>query len=153
MRAFLFSIFFRNIETLIFPTFANKKTMIKNILLVGVGGALGSMLRYAVGLFSTTYFPKMGLFPLGTFLVNVIGCLFIGMLWGILATYSWLSEELRLLLMVGFCGGFTTFSSYSLDAHIVAKENIGLSIFYLGLSLTVGLLFVFAGYSLIRFLK
>ncbi len=127
--------------------------MLKNILLVGFGGFLGSVLRYGVSLFATHNLAPKSLFPWGTFIVNIIGCLIIGVLWGILDTYDWLSDELRLFLMVGFCGGFTTFSSYALDGHIVGKENVVLSLIYLTISLIIGMLFVYAGYSLVRILE
>ncbi len=125
--------------------------MLKDILLVGVGGFLGSVLRYGVSLFATYNLAPKSLFPWGTFIVNIIGCLIIGVLWGVLDTYDWLSSELRLFLMVGFCGGFTTFSSYALDGHIVGKENIILSLSYLTLSLVIGMLFVYIGYGIVRF--
>lgn len=127
--------------------------MLKNILIVGLGGFAGSVLRYLVYLASTTQPENKTLFPWGTFLVNSIGCLFIGLLWGMMDTYDWFSEQLRLLLMVGFCGGFTTFSSYALDGIIVGKGNISTSLFYLTLSVVVGILFVFLGHSLIRIMQ
>ncbi len=127
--------------------------MLKNILLVGLGGFVGSVLRYGISLFATHNLAPKSLFPWGTFLVNIIGCLIIGVLWGVLDTYDWLSDELRLLLMVGFCGGFTTFSSYALDGHLVGKENFFLSLLYLTISLIVGMLFVYAGYIFVRWLE
>ncbi len=126
--------------------------MLKNILLVGLGGFVGSILRYGVAVIASQNLATKSLFPWGTFIVNIIGCLIIGMLWGILDTYDWLTEELRLLLMVGFCGGFTTFSSYALDGHIVGKEDMLLSLIYLAISLIVGLIFVYIGYHLVRLL-
>ncbi len=127
--------------------------MLKNILLVGLGGCIGSILRYAVSLLATEHFATKSLFPWGTFIVNVVGCLIIGMLWGILDTYDWLTNELRLLLMVGFCGGFTTFSSYAMDGHVVGKESVFMSLIYLAISLILGLFCVYAGYLLIRWGK
>lgn len=124
--------------------------MLRNILIVGMGGFVGSVLRYLV---STTLTSPKGMFPWSTFTVNILGCFIIGILWGVMDSYDWFSEELRLLLMVGFCGGFTTFSSYALDSLSVGKENLPLSLLYLALSIIIGILFVFAGHSLIRLME
>lgn len=127
--------------------------MLKNILIVGLGGFLGSVLRYLVYLASTANAETKTLFPWGTFLANIIGCFLIGLFWGILDTYNWFSEELRLLLMVGFCGGFTTFSSYALDSIAIGKGSLYLSLFYLLLSIVVGILFVLLGHSIIKIMQ
>lgn len=127
--------------------------MLKNILLVGIGGFIGSAMRYGVSLFAANNLASKSLFPWGTFLTNSIGCLIIGFLWGLMDTYDWFSKELRLLLMVGFCGGFTTFSSYALDSILTGKIHLGTSLLYVVLSLVIGIFFVFIGYSLIRVLE
>ncbi len=127
--------------------------MLKNIILVGLGGFIGSVLRYGVSLIVTQHWATKTLFPWATFIVNIVGCLIIGLLWGILDTYDWLTDELRLFLMVGFCGGFTTFSSYALDGHIVGKESLLLSLIYLFMSIFIGISFVYIGYSLVRFFE
>ena len=94
--------------------------MLKNILLVGVGGALGSIARYICQKYLNSYLDA---FPLGTFLVNISGCLAIGMLYGLTANYAIFTNELRLLLMAGFCGGFTTFSAYSLESLVLIEQQ------------------------------
>ena len=84
--------------------------MFRNFLLVGAGGAAGSMARYGVGY----VFSKLttSSFPLATFTINVVGSLLIGILFGLSARNQWLQMGGMLLLASGFCGGFTTFSTF-----------------------------------------
>ena len=84
--------------------------MLKDLLYVGAGGALGSILRYLV---STAMKSSSTGFPWATFTVNIVGCLMIGLLFGIINRNINFSGHLNLLLAVGFCGGFTTFSTFS----------------------------------------
>ena len=95
--------------------------MLKHILLVGLGGAVGSIARYICQKYLNNAFPDA--FPMGTFLVNISGCLAIGMLYGLTANYAIFTTELRLLLMAGFCGGFTTFSAYSLEGLALIEQQ------------------------------
>lgn len=118
--------------------------MINNYLIVGLGGAAGSMLRYGVQkLFSI---QNAGAFPTGTLLVNISGCFLIGILWGIVSrSLSW-NEEMKLLLMTGFCGGFTTFSAFTLEGIGLLKESkTTLFIIYLTASVVGGLLATIIG--------
>ena len=85
--------------------------MIKNFLIVGLGGAVGSMLRYAVQKFFQL--QTGATFPTGTLLVNIAGCFLIGILWSLVSRSLTWNDEMKLLLMTGFCGGFTTFSAFS----------------------------------------
>lgn len=86
---------------------------LKNLLLVAVGGGLGSLLRYLCQKFIPTANP--GDFPFGTFIVNVLGCFFIGLIYGIASKSNALTQDWILLLTTGFCGGFTTFSAFSYE--------------------------------------
>jgi fluoride exporter len=118
--------------------------MIKNFLIVGLGGAAGSMLRYAVQKIFNTH--SQAAFPTGTLLVNIGGCFLIGVLWSIASkTLSW-NEEMKLLLMTGFCGGFTTFSAFTLEGIGLLKESkTTLFIIYITASVVGGLLATFIG--------
>lgn len=89
--------------------------MIKTIILVGLGGAIGSILRYLSGCFASKYFQ--GSFPISTLVINILGSLLIGIFIGILAKYYPENQPLKFLLIVGFCGGFTTFSSFAVENY------------------------------------
>jgi CrcB protein len=91
------------------------------ILAVAAGGALGSVARYLVGLASVRAFGLS--FPWGTLIVNIAGSFLIGALVGLFALKAGLSQELRLFLTVGVCGGFTTFSTFSLDAWVLIERG------------------------------
>lgn len=115
--------------------------MLNNILLVGLGGAAGSILRYLCQR-SLNYS-----FPYGTFLVNILGCLIIGLLWGFFTRH--IDERLRLLLVTGFCGGFTTFSSFTYEGVQMMMDSRWVSfILYTGISVMAGLMATYFGYKL-----
>lgn len=115
----------------------------KQVLLVFIGGGIGSALRYVVGTFSKTSASE---FPWGTFSVNVLGSLLIGILMGITLKNSSLSENQTLLLITGFCGGFTTFSAFAYENQVFLKEGDFTSFFiYTFGSIGLGLAAVFLG--------
>lgn len=110
-----------------------------NFVLVGLGGAVGAMLRYAVG-----YIPYKGVFPLLTLLVNLLGALLIGFVSGI--ADKKLSENVVLFLKTGVCGGFTTFSTFSLEAFkLFEAHHSFLALLYMLLSVGLCLAGVFVG--------
>ena len=94
--------------------------MIKDIVLVGIGSGIGGICRYLISLFMGH--AHIG-FPWGTFVVNIIGCLLIGILWGLTSRFQHLAPVFSLLLMVGFCGGFTTFSTFSKEGLAMLQTN------------------------------
>ena len=95
--------------------------MIKTLLLVGIGGAMGSVVRYLTHWLTSKYFQST--FPLSTFLVNILGSLLIGLFIGYLGKYFPENHPLKFLLIVGFCGGFTTFSSFALENYNLLQNN------------------------------
>ena len=113
--------------------------MIRNILLVALGGAFGSVGRYLVSKCVTSAFPW------GTLTVNIVGSLIIGILTGMVAK-GCLSAEMKLLLVTGFCGGFTTFSTFANESFSMVKAGDALlAAVYVGASVAIGILAVFAG--------
>ncbi len=92
----------------------------KYALLVFVGGGFGSVLRYLIG---KLFQNSLGTFPIGTMTVNVVGSLLIGILFGLGLKNGGLSETQSVLLITGFCGGFTTFSAFAMENQIFLKSG------------------------------
>jgi len=123
--------------------------MIKNVLLVGLGGSLGSIARYLCQRWFTQHYPSH--FPWGTFAVNGAGCLLIGIFWGLSFRSFGSNESWKLLLMTGLCGGFTTFSAFTLEGIGLLKEQrTGLFFSYVLGSVVLGLAATYAGMKLSR---
>jgi fluoride exporter len=123
--------------------------MFRNILLVGLGGGIGSIARYLCQKVLGHWF--LNPFPIGTFVVNVSGCLLIGLIHAIAVKNNILSPEWRLLLTTGFCGGFTTFSTFAYEnADLLRAGNYLTLSLYISLSVLFGIAAVFAGNALIR---
>lgn len=95
--------------------------MVKTLLLVGLGGAIGSIFRYITHWLTSKYFQSS--FPISTFLVNILGSLLIGLFIGYLGKYFPENHPLKFLLIIGFCGGFTTFSSFALENYNLLQNN------------------------------
>jgi len=115
--------------------------MIRNLLLVALGGAMGSVLRYLLSGINAS-------FPWGTFVVNILGSLLIGLLVGLVGK-GVLSPEMKLLMVTGFCGGFTTFSTFANESFGMMKAGDVLQLaLYVGASVVIGILAVWGGMSL-----
>ena len=115
----------------------------KNFLLVFIGGGFGSGLRYIIGKYLNS---NLGSFPIGTFTVNILGSLLIGLILGYAAKENSLSQNQVLLLATGFCGGFTTFSAFANENFQLLKTGdiMQFSIYTIS-SIVVGLIAVFIG--------
>lgn len=125
--------------------------MIKNILLAGVGGGIGSMARYLCQKWLIGHYP--GSFPWGTFAVNATGCLLIGIFWGLSfrSAAGITATEWKLFLMTGLCGGFTTFSAFTLEGIGLMKEQrFGLFFSYVIGSVVLGLAATWVGMKISR---
>ncbi len=120
-----------------------------NILYVGFGGFIGSILRYLVFL-SSNHLLGSNL-PYSTIIVNIIGSFFIGFLYQFFNNYIFISESTKLLLTVGFLGGFTTFSTFSIDAFIL-YQNYGkfFAVSYIILSVVLSLFALLLGMFVLR---
>ncbi len=120
-----------------------------NIFLVALGGAVGSVCRYLVGLATLRQFGPD--FPWGTLTVNIVGSFAIGVLIELIVRKLDASPEMRLLLVTGFLGGFTTFSAFSLDAiYLFERGELVTAGIYVGASIILSLIAVYAGLALVR---
>ena len=123
---------------------SNKMNTFKNLLLVFLGGGIGSMLRYLAG----KLFNSVGnVFPWGTFMVNIVGCFIIGFVTNILLNNF--RSDWIVFVVFGICGGLTTFSTFSHEAFVMIKhQNWVLLISYITSSIIIGLIMVRLGYLL-----
>jgi CrcB protein len=125
--------------------------MFKNIVLIGLGGFIGSVARYFLSRLNLNI--DFYAIPLGTLLVNISGSFVIGFLTGIAERSDFLSTEWRLFLMVGLCGGFTTFSTFA-NENLMLMHNgqFASLLLYTAISVLGGFIAVYLGYSLTNLL-
>ncbi|KGL61869.1 fluoride efflux transporter CrcB [Polaribacter sp. Hel1_85] len=122
----------------------------KQLVFVFIGGGFGSILRYIVGKWLNN--TENGI-PYGTFAANILGSLLIGVILGYAAKNEAISQNHTLLLATGFCGGFTTFSTFAYENHVFLKSgDFTTFAFYTIASFVVGFLAVFAGMYLVKFI-
>ena len=118
--------------------------MYRSILLIAVGSCIGGVSRFLCQQFVQKHFPSS--IPLGTLSVNIIGCFIIGIIYGLANKSNIISPELRIFIATGFCGGYTTFSSFAYENISLIQEG---EFYYMGLyillSLVVGFAAVYAG--------
>ena len=125
--------------------------MIKGLLLVGLGGCLGSMARYLCQKWFAGNFASQ--FPWGTFAVNLAGCFLLGIIYATGEKTTFLTPQIRLLLITGFCGGFTTFSTFAFENMSLLKSgDIAYFLLYSIGSVVLGTIGVLAGASVIKVL-
>lgn len=117
--------------------------MISGMMLIALGGAAGALVRYKTGLY---FKPRQKVFPLGTFMINISGAFLLGFL-----NARNVSGDLRYLLMIGFLGAYTTFSTYMYETlHLLQIRKWGTAASYLVLSVVTGVLLFMAGWGIGR---
>ena len=121
------------------------------LLIIGTGSFLGGVLRFLTSRFFQNTF--LSSFPYGTFVVNILGCLIIGFLYGLSVKQNILTPEWRMFLTVGFCGSFTTFSTFiNENAALLRDGDFFHFVLYTGLSIFLGLIAVFLGHYITKIL-
>lgn len=117
-------------------------------IVVGVGGFIGAVCRYLIGLIPL---KEGGAFPIKTFIINVLGSFFIGIIAALALKNDSLNPRIVLFLKVGICGGFTTFSSFALEtSDLIKNGNVRIALLYAILSVAAGIITVFAGGEMSR---
>jgi len=123
--------------------------MLKAMLIAGLGGFVGTCLRFLTG--KLCHVITASAFPYGTFTVNMLGSFIIGIFFGMAEKTNLISPQMNVLLITGFCGGFTTFSSFADDMYLMVQQKQWLWFgLYTGLSLLLGLLLVWLGRSVVK---
>ena len=118
--------------------------MLKTILYIAIGGAIGSVLRFLTTILVSKFWSNQ--FPLATFIANIFGCFLIGLFIGILAKNNLDDSNLKWFLVTGFCGGFTTFSAFGMENYNLFQNNNSLLAFgYIALSIILGLFAIWFG--------
>src|SRR5579859_5451924 len=121
----------------------------KTVMIIALGGAAGSVARYGVQVYVYKLYPFI--FPIGTFLVNILGCLLIGIIYGLSEKGNLLTPELRMLLTTGFCGGFTTFSTFAYEnVNLLSRSDFPYAGIYTLGSVILGIAGVYLGILVVK---
>lgn len=121
---------------------------VSKLLLIGLGGFCGAIGRYLIGTWANDSL-KLGNFPIGTFIANILGCLLIGYLSQTLINRDLFTPDIRAMILTGFLGAFTTFSTFSNETFMLFRNGeLNMALGYVAGSLIVGLLAVWLGFSL-----
>jgi len=118
--------------------------MFKTFLFIGIGGAIGSILRYLTSVIVTKFWANQ--FPLATLITNVLGCFIIGLFIGLLEKNNLANSSLKWFLITGLCGGYTTFSAFGFENYsLFQSNNSSLAFIYIAMSVLVGIFAVWLG--------
>lgn len=125
--------------------------VLADLAFLALAGALGTLARYGLGLLSLRWFGDD--FPWGTLLINSLGCLLFGFLWALAEEQKWLTKDVRLILLTGFLGAFTTFSTFAFETgRLMEEARFAAALANIALEVGLGLLGVFLGFALGRWL-
>jgi len=125
------------------------KTLMLRTLLIGIAGLAGTLLRYWLSGFVARRYGET--FPVGTMVVNVLGCFMAGAIFNLTEERFLVNPTLRTVILIGLLGGFTTFSSYGLQTFTLLRDGeFGLATLNIVVSNTLGLFMVWAGYGLVK---
>ena len=123
----------------------------QRLILIGLAGFAGTVLRYGLSGWTARRFGET--FPLGTLVVNLIGCFLAGLLFYLMFDRYLVNQTIRTVVIIGLLGGFTTFSSFGLQTFTLLRDGeVGLALLNIAASNLGGLLMVWFGYSLARVL-
>ena len=121
----------------------------KTLIAIAIGGAVGSILRAITVFYQTKYYPVD--FPLGILIVNILGSLILGFVYFYISNFI-VSENVRFLIITGFLGGLTTFSTFALDSYLLLNSSLSLAILNTILNISGSIFAIFLGVKIAQFI-